>query len=333
MNKVISLRYSGKCRKCGKMISAGNRAYWHGGRRGISHYPQCDIETEDRKPEKPKKSERAFIIDWGRVRETYLALIEGRKTPSDVCKRRNNQSVLQSNLDRWTSTDGPRWTGASSNDMKTWIRSGFHVPGIENASPELIPTRQRRKLKFSEDGELQLDLALSGFDYPFLEWEKRERKPGMKIEVGMCFASSTDAPVVVAYERWVAQLISTLEEFGYDLEVNIVSPVDNSWIGNPGREKTIIRVKRENEASDFSEWSALFSPGGYRHLVFLATIMGADENGQDITTGLGTCFTTAWEVSLDGDTRVMEIGNPMTPRDFPEASMSEKFISLVQAKH
>jgi hypothetical protein len=330
MEKVINLRYADKCRKCGVSISAGSQAYWHGKRFGISHYPRCTSEP-DAKPTKPKTNERTFIIDWPKLREIYLGLIDGSKQPSDVVKRDHNAKHLAMHLKGWT-TDW-KWYGASGQEMKTWINSGFHVPGIENANPDLIPHRKRRRMRFGEEGELQVDLALSGYDYPFLEWEKRERKPGMRLEIAVSFSAITNASVIAQYQRWIAQAISTLEETGYDLEVNLSNEVDNSWMRSYGREKTMIRVKRENEAIDFAQWSALFSPGAFRHLMFLAKIIGADEAGQDADHGLGSPIGLDWKVTLDEITSTLSIRNPTAPSSFPEAAMSEEFIKLVHPSH
>jgi hypothetical protein len=216
--------------------------------------------------------------------------------------------------------------------METWLRSGFHVPGIENASPDLVPVRTRRKMKFGEDGELQLDLALSGFDYPFIEWERRERKPGLRIEIGMAFGATTDASVIAQYQRWIAQAITTLEEFGFDLDVSVTCTVRGSWTEREvGIQKTQIHVKRENEASDFAEWSALFSPGGYRHLVFTAQTIAAEGSQQDMNTGYGSNpGAVDWGITLDEETRVMTIHHPWTPNDFPAASMTEQFLEFIQ---
>lgn len=331
MEKLISLRYAGHCRKCGKEIPAGSQALWYGHRHGVSHYPSCSPETPDAKPQRPKTNERVFIIDWGRVRDTYLSLINKTKTPEQVCKRSHNQSVLAQEYGKWARGDD--WTGATGEQMKSWITSGFHVPGIENATPDLIPLRTRRRLKFDEDGELQLDLVYSGFDYPFLEWEKRARKPGMRLEIGICFSAHTQASVISHYERWIAQALTTLEESGYDLEVTISGAVRDSWKGNPGIERTLIRVKRENEASDFAEWSALFSPGGFRHLMFLAMILAADDSGQDIEWHLGIPFGLDWSISLEEQTRTLTLDNPKSPASFPEATMTEQFISLIGVKN
>ena len=165
------------------------------------------------------------------------------KSPVEMLKRRNNQKLLAERVGNYANASS--FYGPSSSEMKTWIASDFVFPGIENANPDLEPIRNRRKLKFSEDGELQVDLALSGFDYPFLEWEKRERKPGMRLDIDISFSSAIQPALIAQYQRWVAQAIMTLEESGYDLEVNLTNTVTNSWMRHPGKEATMVRVKRE----------------------------------------------------------------------------------------
>ena len=322
MAKLIVTRFPATCRKCRKPIAAGTRAYWTKGY-GSTH---TDCQTE--KPttaEKPSADFHESVIDYAEVRDRYLAALNG--------------DISGLNSDRWKdfhkrwNDEGSDWFGASAEDMKAWISRGYRVEGLRNVSADILPERKSRRVRFAEEGELQVDLALSGFDYPFLQWDKRERKPGMRIEIGVCFNAMTDAELISAYTRWVAQALHSIETAGIDPEVTLTMKTEGAFPGSgPNRHKSLVRVKRENEASDFTNWSAMFSPGGFRHLCFAAEILTGDKNGWKVSSSLGRAMSAEkWDVRWDSDKRALLIGenhNDMRG-PFPEEEMTTKLREIM----
>lgn len=328
MQKLISMRYRGKCRKCRQEIPAGARAYWYGHRQGVSHYPDCSEKPKPEPtpiPDKPRDLPKdSMTLEYSEVVETY----RNPATPFPV-----NSSEVNRYREDWKRGRAGGTTGESCTtaDMLEWISSGYHVPGMTNPPGDLMPTRKRRRLLFQEEGELQLDLAFSGYDYPFASWEKRERKPGMRVNVQMNFAWVVPQTVIAEYQRWVARLLYTLEEIGYDLEVNASMVCENLWRGS-GKQSLNIRVKRENEASDFANWSAMFSPGGLRHLFFLAVFIANEKRGERTPPGIGRNDMSApWTLEFDSDSRTLYIRNGQGQSSFPEAEMTEKFTRLMES--
>lgn len=323
MSKVITLRYAATCKMCGKSLPVGTRAVWgRGNGKGSVCYPSCK-PTDTPAGKMPSANLHQQTYDFAQVREAYLSVIQNGADA--ILKRRNNVQVLDGLIRGWNKDRS--FYGCTTEEMKTWLDSGYRVGGLDGVTPSLTPDRKRRRLRFQDEGELQLDLAMSGFDYPFLEWEKRERKPGMRVEVGITFNAYTSSEMLSAYQTWIARALYTLEEHGIDTEIVLKMRASDSMPRKPSvMHETFVRVKKENELTDFTSWSAAFSPGGKRHLGFLTQVMSIDQLGQDISSGLGSAAGgRAFQVRWDADTRTLHIvENSKETRTFPEAAMTEQ---------
>lgn len=317
--KMITARFAGKCVKCGLTIEAGRKAYYRKetGMRHLSCNPPAGTVSA------PAFTHTA-TLDFSDVRSTFERVVDGNPAAS---KRAGNRDLHSAHSSTWAK--GGSWVGASVEDMKRWLSAGFPVENLAGIEPDLITPRSRRKMKFGDDGELQLDMMWSGFDYPFLEWEKRERKPGMRVEIGFVFNAHISADVIAQYARWVAQALSTLENEGYDCEI-LVSVATNDMHSGGGSTNTLMRVKRENEASDFASWSALFSPGGFRMLGFTALVMGADQLGFTAKSSLGHAMANRdWDCSFDNENRTLRILNHQNPSDYPHERMTNALKAAI----
>jgi hypothetical protein len=91
----------------------------------------------------------------------------------------------------------------------------------------------------------------------------------------------------------------------------------------------LIRVKQENEQSNFTDWSALFGPTGYRHLGFLAKCLAGQQIGKRVTPSFGKCHhDTDWGVNYDREfqtvtIRVNQIGGS---KNLPVDKLNEEAI-------
>jgi hypothetical protein len=327
MEKVIRLRYRGFCRKCRKPIQAGNSAVWLGKGRGVRH-TYC-FDDSPQKPEqlKPLPSDPVFRIDFKSLREIYLRVAKGNVNDFN---RLNNKDKAGTYQQRWKKRD---FYGATSDEMRRWLENGYPVQGLDVFPSDLVPKRKRRRIVFTEDGEMQLDLVLAGFDYPFLEWEKRPTKPGMSCVFETAFSAITQSEVIAEYQVWIARALQTLEINGYDLEVSVSLPASEVW-NRGGKVGIEIIVKRENEASDFASWSAMFSPGGFRHLGFTALMLTADHFDRDVRGDLGIPESFGeWKVTYDEETRILHTGVPRHPHSFPEREMTDQLNAIIGKEH
>lgn len=259
-----------------------------------------------------------FTIEFAEVRSRWLALVAGTQKPWG--------RTLSRLLSQW-QREG-HWIGCTIEQMKGWLASGYTTEALSGAFAQYNRTSPRRKLRFDEEGELQADLAMSGFDQPFLQWERRPRKPGLAVNIELSSSGSTDAKVIAAYTTWVAQMLLRFETEGYDLEVNVTNTVRGLYGNRSEVDQTRVRVKRENEAADFTNWSAMFSPGGLRMLMFSAKCVGGEVKGMDVSSGLGGPIGTAYECTFDADTRTLTVMCPRTASEFPAADMTAQLERL-----
>jgi hypothetical protein len=194
------------------------------------------------------------------------------------------------------------WEGARPNDTVAWIENGFRAPEFSH-SAEYIPKHDKRRAFWNEEqGEVDLGRLYGGYDDFFMDVMNRPSRPGMRIQIEYSFSWTTKPNIIAEYGAWCAGFIRSLEMSGYDLVVDMWIHLDDLYHGDYNqRTSVLIRVKRENEVSNFTEWSALFSPSGYRHLGFLAKCIAGDKIKKQATGSLGTCITGDWDVKYDNE--------------------------------
>ena len=322
MAKLITLRYPATCRKCRKRMAAGEQGFWRKGYGTI--HPACQNDPQP-KPPTDNDTPHEVTLDYADVKQKFLDTVSGRI--NGLNSRRWGTLVSR----EWKSQSD--WVGCTIDDMRSWLSRGFQVEGLRNVSADVNPNRKARKLKYSEEGEMQIDLMLSGFDYPFLEWDRREKKPGMRINIGLNYNASTDIGPMIEYQKWVAQALYSIESQGIDAEVNLKISVRDLYIGGPKKQEILIRVKKENEASDFTNWSAMFSPGGFRQLGFTALIMTADAGGWTVTDYLGgtdDSKSTKFDASWNEESQTLDIKLNSSAREFPAEEMTTKLRAIME---
>lgn len=323
MEKLVTLRYAANCKRCSKVIEAGERAYWLGSGSGVRHIacenfkPAISAIKEERMPVDRHTVDYADIVKW------YREVVSGGDPYSPKSK---------GEAERQREMFEDEWTGTNSAEMLDFIARGYHVPGLDGITA-LIPARPRRRLKLAEEGdELLLDLVWDGSDTPFAEWEKRVAKPGLSVDVYMTFSSYVSSSVLTAYFRWVARALQTLDQAGIDMEVNVVNRAMRIHDGG-GLSESIVRVRKPGEAADFSNWSAMFSPGGLRHLGFVSIAQHADSNGYRVRDSYGHPAGhpngDAWDVLWDDKINRVVFLCDSNARNFPEIEMTEKLQTVM----
>jgi hypothetical protein len=171
-----------------------------------------------------------------------------------------------------------------------------------------------------------LDRALSGDDTYMSQWTERENIPGVAIEAEIMFASSVSAEVVNAYNVFICRALLTLESEGIDCQVTLKFSSDDA-AQDGSFLHSIVRVKKENEATDFRSFSAMLSPAALRSFGFVSLILHADQRGQDAspTLGRGNRNSTEWAIDWNQERRVLEFRCPYVGAySFPEEAMQAK---------
>lgn len=327
MQKIITSRFPTKCRSCKQPISAGERVYWFGKGKGVSHLT-CQVETPDSPAPKDKSEKQlAFPVKFTELRDRFQQVIEGDF--SDFSSL--NEPVARKIAGYWDRDS--KWIGCTVEEMSNWLINGFTVEGLQGIDSSLLPSKPKRRTRFSEEGdEMLIDLAWSGIDEHWIEVEKRNVKPGLKVEIHLSFNYNFEAKVIVDYQRWIARMLQTFDENAIDVEVDLVS--EGIGVYEPrSKEKSNVRVrvKESGEAADFASWSAMFSPGGFRQLTFLGIVMSGDHFKRKVSTSLGSAvYHPSWAVEYNEGDNVLTIRNPGRTNEFPEFEMTQKLQAVIE---
>lgn len=268
------------------------------------------------------KPDVVTVIDWSELKHGFLDGYQTGKFPQHF-RNRND----------WMAGRGSRnsWNGCSADEMADYVRNGFESPEFP-IGDQYIPKADSRRMIFSEEGELDLALAWSGHDYPYLAWETRKTKPGIKMVVEFGFSGGVSTATIAKYGAWCLGTLAGLETRGYDIELDFcfTTTGQNSSVGSKGTVRsdgtnahaTRVRVKREGELTDLTEFSALFSPGGYRILMFLATGLAADKIGERLDMGIGRCISHPTEIDFDTESSTLTVWANQMSSEFDFAHMS-----------
>lgn len=348
--RAIISKYSGKCRTCKKPYAPGDRILWVKGRTGqdhlecgksnqtVSQSKQSEKQAETAKADAAKAEKVKAVpakevavhsheISWSDLKRLWIEAGEGKT----VMELPHNQRFIREHTQGINSL----WHGGSFSDVKRWITHGYQVDGLAGLGDNFKPTESRRRLQYAEEGELQLDLAYSGFDYPFLEWEKRERIPGLSISATVMYSAGVSIEEVREYELFIAQTCYALESQGVDLKVAIRYDSKN-LLGDYKPFEVRVVVKEENEAVDFASWSALFSPAGMRALGFSAGAICCDRISKPVSGSYGNGLpeNSRYRVDWNPETREIHfVPNYFGQKRFPREEMQRQLEDVLkQAK-
>ena len=322
-------RYSAKCRRCATSFASGTLIYWSKASGalclacGEKETPKADSpatageNTFDVRSitNIPKDSE--WSIDWSELKEFTKAAYAAEKLPKGF----NSENTRR--LEEHLMNPSVGFQGYTRSQVNSWLMDGYHTDAIQGLADFIPPIREKRKLKFTDEGdEFNYDLAASGDENYMSQWSKRETIPGIRIDVVFSMAGSVDPAVVNAFNRWVCRVIYSIEAGGIDAEINYVN--DSNWNAAPsGPKYTVIRVKKENEQTDFTSLSPMLSPACYRSFLFAAIVMHGESLGRRVNSGIARPQNRMrWEVKFDEEKRRIAFVTPRNPYAFDEDSMT-----------
>jgi hypothetical protein len=270
-----------------------------------------------------------FNIDWSELKESMLKMTNREFPPF----RSHNTALMNG----WLNSPNKSWTGFNSSDVKRWLQRGYQLDGLNFEDPP-IPIRDKRRLIFNEDGEeFHLDRAYSGEDSVFSEWTKREVIPGLAIEAEIGLSAATNKRVMTAYFQFLCRAVYALEQAGVDLQVTLNLTCMDLLGRDTGQiYSTKIRVKRENEAADFSSWSAMFSPAAMRAYGFCAQVHHAESAGVNCPSYMGIYrvpFLKEWAIDWDSENarihiRAVQHDAQEFPADYMETQLRDALASM-----
>jgi len=323
MSKVITLRYAGKCRICNLPIPAGSRANWFGSKRGQSH-----IDCEKSPASKVKSQPETTAFNYADLRRDYISSVESLSS-NEILKMASNRNKWNDLMERRKTDDG--WSGLTNDQMLNILKFGYQVPGLDGVDSVLMEGAPRRKTRFMDEGdEMMIDMVLSGESEHFMVREKRYSKPSLNVKIGIAFSSIIPQEIVNAYQSWCARMLQTIDAWGLQMQVDLLSPGMGQFGSTEKTHTVVIRVKESGEASDFANWSPMFSPGGFRHLTFLGIIQSADRAGMAVSHGLGRPTNCKeWDVEYDKETNELLVLNNNDHSAFPEFIMTQKLVAVL----
>jgi len=296
------------CPTCGGQ-NAGNLP------QGIS--PQTPAAAPPVKLDTVKDSSRDgyWRIDWADLKKFALDVWTSKKIPEGF--RAQNVSMLK----RYLLTESS-WAGHTMGQAERWMHEGYitdALQGIEDFNP---PIREKRRLQFLEEGdEFHLDLAHAGDENYMSSWTKRQVIAGIKVELQPWFSAFVPAEVVNKFNAWTNKMIYALDSAGVDAEISYVFK-GNTGFGN---HYTEIRLKKENELTDFVAISPMLSPAAFRTLGHTALTLHAEAFGKDAASyGSSGGGGQPWGVAVAEDKRSIIVTTPSNASSFPEAEMTEK---------
>lgn len=341
--KLITSRYAGRCRTCQRPVQKGEEVYW--AKRQGSHHKACYKPPEaplGASGDSPNGTGRAregglergftlthpvFHISYRELVEKYRRVIKDENAVQDLAPL--SSDVLSPLRTSWIA--GERFYGCSSEQLLDWVAHGYKPELMKGRIPLPSDKASRRRIRYADSGELDFELAWSGFDYPFRVIEPRPTKPSMRINIAVNFLSHVRSTTVESFLVWCAKIMQRLETDGIDCAVNISKHSTGAFAVDPeSRTQIDIEVKRVNEKFSFASWSAIVSPGGYRHLGFLAIILSAQALDFRCPHGLGRSPNASWGVRFDSVTRELQISSDPNASSFPVDLMEASFLAALK---
>jgi hypothetical protein len=255
---------------------------------------------------KDGRNQRYVILEWAEVKDRVMRTIEGGEAWKSQPAMEYNLLGMHRSPYQKTWYTGDSYAPAH---LLGWLRDGFRAPEFAN-SAEIVPAALQHRATWSdEDGDIDLGRLYGGHDEFMLGMAERETKPGVRVQIEYAFACGVTGKCIASYGAWVAGLLGAMEQYGFDMVVDMWIPLDNLYNGDRGvRSNVLVRVKKANETSDFTEWSSIFSPAGYRTLGFSAKCVAGDKIGKTASSSLGmTIGGKTWNLVYDPEESLVTI--------------------------
>lgn len=300
-------------------------------------------QTYDEVKTKKTRKQRNIVLPWHVVKDQVRAVVERGEAwsmqPSgerllklyrnpmekevwdwkQKRKRVNYIDHMGRNRWRYEYEQVPKDLLASGADLIEWFKNGFRTEAFENMADRVPTAMQKRPVWSEEDGEIDINRLYAGRDDFYMDMAERPAKPGIRLQIEMAFASGVDQKTIEEYGGWVNSLIGSMEAYGIDMVIDLWIPLDGLFDGDGGgwgmgggsnivRTNVLVRVKQANEVCDFTDWSILFSPGGYRQVGFAAKCVAGDRIGKRVSDGYGTTIGgKTWGLEYDRDESIVRI--------------------------
>lgn len=257
-----------------------------------------------------------WVIDWPDLKAVCLRIMDGSTV--DFTNSDNAREARE-------NCTGTTWRGYTTGQLERWLREGFQSGAIHGLEEFIPPIREKRKFVFNEEGdEFHFDIAAGGGDNYMSHFTKRQEIAGLALDVEIGMSGVVPATVTAAYYSWLCKIAYSIEAAGIDTEITLKCESGRVFKNYSPSITTVIRVKQENEATDFLSWSPMLSPASLRTLLFVAEDLHAEARGYSVDPGHGsrTVRDKGWYVAYLPETQSLDINCDFRAIDFPEDRMT-----------
>lgn len=268
---------------------------------------------------------------WEEVKTLFISTVDAGYVDNnfDLQINRDKVSALITGWGKKSKFNG----GYTCVDTLRWIRKGYHLPGNEIEDTNIVPLREKRVLINSDtEGDYHHERFISGEDNFYSYMTKRDRVPAVSVDAALQFTCNVDNKTIELYGRWLLQHLVELEYSGVDSGVSISSRTRGMHSGEKDTtpSRYTISVKEPNEVNDYLQWSALLSPTGFRHIMFLFYLKGADMLGKDCVSYLGYPVESKWACNYVPQWERIETDSNAHGAAFPQMQMTEDFFRAIE---
>lgn len=269
-----------------------------------------------------------YTHTFGDVAARYNDLTTGKAIPYD--------DVMSTKVYEWREDTRTGWSGASAAEMREWISNGYE-PDIPFDPPIVVPTENTTTHvgSWTDDPLGEFDQVLYDLAEPECYYQEEQRRflGGIVVRVETTFASTVKATVPAAYGQWCAAVVKAIMAKGYDVNLTVFRVSRDMYGREVGPTLDEVILKKFGEPVSFRDFSAMFSPGGYRHLMFLSYLMTAEANGYKPNRSFSRSLTDdhKWGMNWDADTRTLEFQchrRASSYEVFPSDDMTRQFQTL-----
>jgi hypothetical protein len=234
----------------------------------------------------------------------------------------------------WTTATADSFHGGNSEELLGYLAHGYTPPSGTFTGVPVSFEGEGVAWKYNdEDGDYEHDLFISGEPDYYLDRRIVPSKPGIHVVVGMDFNGGVGPDVVAAYGEWVGGALFAIGSAGFDVSLSVTNTVTNGYSGehektgkNYGRKdksEFVVVVKRFGEVVIPKDFLILFSRVGFRHLIFLASVI-EERHGLTADAGLGSPIRSDWGIDYDDDQRVLQVSSKSSGGRFPVETMDKQ---------
>lgn len=268
-----------------------------------------------------------YTYTWGEIVNTYK-MATGKGGPAAAGFKDPKATSI---IDMWRNNERLSFYTIGSEEMVKRLDQGYTYKGeIDTVGlPSVEYERPRWTYSENPEGDFDYDLYIMGEAEYFRNRPKRLSLGGISLWVEYDFSGGVSEKTIAKYGEFVGRVIENLQKRGHDIEISLILKSRHTYTDKKSKSDTFeILLSKFGEKVMAHDWSAIFSPGGFRHFMFLSLMMGGRQDGRKLTSGLGAPAGNAWKVDWDAKLRRIHIGVNCHDSNFPAEDMTAQFEKL-----